>query len=220
MARLAGLRRGLYAITEDEIDSGKLLAAVESALRGGALMLQYRNKTADRTTRRAQAAALAVLCRTWNVPLIVNDDLALALDVDAAGVHLGSDDGDVGAARQTLGPDRVLGVSCYNRIELAEHAVAAGASYVAFGGFFPSLTKPGAVQATPGLITEARQRFPETPVAAIGGITVGNAPALLAAGADWLCVISALFQAQDIAQAARSFAGLFASPNITEHKHS
>jgi thiamine-phosphate pyrophosphorylase len=205
-----GIPRGLYAITQDEADTGKLLSAVESALRGGASVVQYRNKTADAALRRIQGAALAGLCNGKGVPLVINDDVGLALETGAAGAHLGADDGDIAAARQKLGPGRVLGASCYNRIELADAAIAAGANYVAFGSFFPSATKPGAVAATPGLISETRRRFPGVPVAAIGGITLRNAPQLVAAGADWLCVISGLFQAQDIEAAARGFAGLFA----------
>jgi thiamine-phosphate pyrophosphorylase len=208
-----GIPRGLYAITQDEADTGKLLAGVESALMGGAVLLQYRNKTADAALQRVQAAALAALCAVKGVPLIINDDVALALEVGAAGAHLGGDDGDIAAARNKLGPGRELGASCYNRIGLADAAVAAGASYLAFGSFFPSTTKPGAVAATPDLISETRRRFPGVPVAAIGGITLENAAPLIAAGATWLCVISALFQAPDIEAAARGFAGLFAQQN-------
>jgi thiamine-phosphate pyrophosphorylase len=205
-----GIPRGLYAITPDEADTGKLLAAVESALNGGAVVLQYRNKTADAALQRLQAAALARLCEAKGVPLIVNDDADLALAVGAAGAHLGANDGEIAAARQKLGPNRVLGASCYNRIELAATAIAAGACYVAFGSFFPSITKPGAAAATQDLISETRRRFPGVPVAAIGGITLQNAAQLITAGADWLCVISAVFRAPDVEAAARGFAGLFA----------
>jgi thiamine-phosphate pyrophosphorylase len=203
------VRRGLYAVTQDEADTSKLLAAVEAALNGGAVMVQYRNKSADAATRRLQAAALLPRCRARGVPLIVNDDAALARDIGADGAHLGAEDGDIAAARQLLGPARWLGVSCYNRIEFAENALAAGADYVAFGSFFLSATKPGAVRAATTLVSDAKRRHNQVPVAAIGGITRENAPALIAAGADWLCVISALFQAPDIESAARSFSALF-----------
>jgi thiamine-phosphate pyrophosphorylase len=203
------MRRGLYAITQDEADTGKLLDAVEAALAGGSVMVQYRNKTAAAAKRRTQAAALALRCKVYGVPLIVNDDAALALDVGADGAHLGAADGDIASARRALGPGRLLGASCYDRIESAALALAAGASYLAFGSFFASSTKPGAVRATPQLITDAKRRFGGTPVAAIGGITLANAPSLVAAGVDWLCVISALFQAPDVEAAARSFGALF-----------
>jgi thiamine-phosphate pyrophosphorylase len=201
-------RRGLYAITPDTADNEKLLAQAEAVIRGGAAMLQYRNKSTDAVLRRTQAGALATLCRLHQVPLIINDDVALALETGADGAHLGSDDGDIAAARQKLGPARILGVSCYNRVELAAEAQAAGADYIAFGSFFSSSTKPLAVRANPAMIAQAKARF-DLPVAAIGGITTDNAPPLVEAGADWLCVISALFQATDIAAEAKKFAALF-----------
>jgi thiamine-phosphate pyrophosphorylase len=204
----AALRRGLYAITPDEMDTGKLLDQVAAAIAGGAVLLQYRNKTAAPEIRYAQAAALSRLCKDRGVPLIVNDDAALAVEVDAAGAHLGVHDGDTAAARARLGEHRVLGVSCYNRIELAERAAGLGADYVAFGSFFASATKPNAVCAAPALINEAKTRF-GLPVAAIGGIDPANASALVDAGADWLCVISALFGAADIEAAARRLSSLF-----------
>jgi thiamine-phosphate pyrophosphorylase len=203
--------RGLYAITQDEADTGKLVAAVESALRGGATMVQYRNKTADAATRRAQAAALVACCKSKGVPLIVNDDAKLAVEVDADGAHLGAEDGDLASARKILGPERWLGASCYNRMELAESALEAGADYVAFGSFFASATKPGAVHASPDLIAAIKRKKPRVRVAAIGGITPANAPSLVAAGVDWLCVISALFDTPDIEAAAHGFSRLFAT---------
>jgi thiamine-phosphate pyrophosphorylase len=207
--RKISVRRGLYAITPDEADTGKLLAAVEAALAGGAAMVQYRNKTSGAAAKRLQAAALATQCKAYGVPLIVNDDASLARDIGADGVHLGDGDGDIAEARRLLGPAGLLGASCYNRIELVKTALAAGANYVAFGSFFPSATKPGAVRANPALIADAKRRYPSLQVAAIGGITPGNAAALVAAGADWVCVISALFQAPDIEATARRFAALF-----------
>jgi thiamine-phosphate pyrophosphorylase len=200
--------RGLYALTPDEPDTQALVAKVRAAIAGGAAAVQYRNKPADPALRGAQAAALAGLCRGAGVPLVVNDDIALALAVDAAGVHLGREDGDLAAARQRLGPGRLLGASCYDRFELAERAVRAGADYVAFGSMFASPTKPAAARAPLALLGAARRLG--RPVVAIGGITLGNAPAVIAAGADALAVITALFGAGDIAARARAFTDLFA----------
>jgi thiamine-phosphate pyrophosphorylase len=206
-------RQGLYAITHDEADTSKLIDLVEAALNGGAVVVQYRNKAADAALRRVQAAALAGLCASHGVPLIVNDDVALALEIDAAGAHVGAADGGIAEARRLLGPGRLLGASCYNCFDLATAAVAAGASYIAFGSFFASSTKPAAVRAKPELIERAKRTF-DVPVAAIGGITTGNAALLIAAGVDWLCVISALFDAPElrkVQETARGFAELFAS---------
>jgi thiamine-phosphate pyrophosphorylase len=203
--------RGLYAITPDQPDTGKLVAAVDAALRGGAAMVQYRNKSADAATRRTQSAALVACCNSRGVPLIVNDDACLAAEVDAGGAHLGAQDGELSSARRLLGPGRLLGASCYNRLELAESALDAGADYVAFGSFFTSATKPDAVRAAPALIAAIKQRRPQAGVAAIGGITLANAPSLVAAGADWLCVIAALFEAADVEAAAHGFSRLFAT---------
>jgi thiamine-phosphate pyrophosphorylase len=208
---LGSVARGLYAITHDERDTGKLVAAVEAALRGGAAIVQYRNKTADAATRRAQAAALVACCKSRGVPLIVNDDASLAVEVDADGAHLGAQDGEVASARRILGPRRWLGASCYNRLELADSALEAGADYVAFGSFFASATKPGAQRASPDLIAAIKRQRPHVGVAAIGGITLANGPSLVAAGVDWLCVISALFEAADIEAVAQGFSRLFAT---------
>ena len=201
---------GLYAITPDLADTDELLRRVTEAVRGGARVLQYRNKAANPELRAVQAHALQALCRASGVPLIINDHLDLALAVGAAGVHLGGDDGSLAAARAALGPHRLLGASCYDRIELAQAALAAGADHVAFGSFFASPIKPGAVRPPVALITQARQRF-GVPVVAIGGITAGNAPQLIAAGADAVAVISAVFSAPDIAGAAHQLQALFES---------
>jgi thiamine-phosphate pyrophosphorylase len=199
---------GLYALTPDDPDTQALVAKVRAAITGGAAAVQYRNKPADPARRAEQARALAALCRAASVPLVVNDDIELALAVDAAGVHLGRDDGDLAAARRRLGPGRVLGASCYDRLERAEGAVAAGADYVAFGSVFASPTKPAAVRAPLALLGAARRLG--RPVVAIGGITLENAPDAIAAGADALAVITALFDAGDIAARARAFSALFA----------
>jgi thiamine-phosphate pyrophosphorylase len=203
-ARIAGL----YAITPDLADTDDLLYRVRAALAGGARVLQYRNKIAPPELRLTQARALQALCAARSVPLIINDHLDIALAVGAAGVHLGGEDGDIAAARARLGPDRLLGASCYDRLDLAESALAAGADHVAFGSFFASGVKPDAVRPPLDLITRAKERF-KVPVVGIGGITPANAPRLIAAGIDAIAVISALFAAPDIEAAAREFQSLF-----------
>jgi len=193
--------RGLYAITPPD------LSRVEHALASGALCaLQYRAKLVPAAARRDAALRLLAQCRAHGVPFIVNDDLELALAVRADGVHLGRDDGDVAAARARL-PGRLLGVSCYDRLALAERALAAGADYVAFGSVFDSPTKPGAVRAPLSIFGAARALG--LPRVAIGGITVENAPQVIAAGADCVAVISDLFDARDIAARARQYGRLF-----------
>jgi thiamine-phosphate pyrophosphorylase len=191
--------RGLYAITPPE------LSRVEDALASGALCaLQYRAKSADLAQRLRDAERLAHLCRAHGVPFIVNDDVALALAVDAAGVHLGHEDGDLVAARAQL-PGRLLGASCYDRPELARRAIAAGADYVAFGSVFPSATKPAADRAPLALFALELG----VPKVAIGGITLENAPQVLAAGADCVAVITDLFDVPDVAARARAYGRLF-----------
>jgi thiamine-phosphate pyrophosphorylase len=199
-----GLIRGLYAITPDETDTAELLRKVRLALLGGARVLQYRNKIADAAMRLEQARALRELTHEFSVPLIINDDVILAQQVDADGVHLGSADGSVIVVRTLLGRGKLIGVSCYNRLELAHEAVRQGANYVAFGSFFASTVKPGAVAASPELLRQARREI-AVPLVAIGGITVPNGAQLLEAGADALAVISAVFGAADIQDAARQF---------------
>lgn len=198
---------GLYAITPDTEDCEQLVALVAAALDGGVWLIQYRNKGAASAERRRQAEALARLCRARGACLIINDDAELALEVRAAGAHLGQDDGNVAAARKLL-RGKLLGVSCYDSLGTARAAVAAGADYVAFGSVFASPTKPHAVRAPLALFTAARALG--VPLAAIGGITLENAPAVIAAGAHLLAVISDLFEARDVAARARAYGGLFA----------
>lgn len=198
--------RGLYLLTPDEPDTGRLLARIAPLLPHVA-WLQYRNKAADGPLRREQARALAHLCAGRNVSLIVNDDVALALDAGAAGVHLGEDDADPADARRRLGPGMAIGVSCYDSLARAEAAAAAGADYVAFGAFFPSPTKPLARRATPALLDAAAHLG--LPRVAIGGITPDNAPRLVAAGADLVAVISGVHDAPDPVAAARAYAACF-----------
>jgi thiamine-phosphate pyrophosphorylase len=190
--------RGLYAITPEAADT---VEKVRLALEGGVALLQYRRKRRD----LGEARAVAALARRHGVPLIVNDDIELALELDADGVHLGRDDGELGAARRRLG-DRILGASCYDDLELARRAVAAGADYVAFGSVFASPTKPAAVRAPLALFATRLG----VPLCAIGGITLENAPRVLGAGADLLAVVSDLFDAPDIRARAAQYQELFA----------
>lgn len=199
--------RGLYLITPDEPDSDRLLARVRPALAAGTRWLQYRNKSANADLRRQQAQRLLPLCREFSVPLIVNDDWRLAADIGADGAHLGADDGELAAARAALGTDALLGASCYDDFTRAERAIAAGASYAAFGAFFPSGTKPLARRADLQLLRQAT-RLP-VPTVAIGGIRPDNARSLIAAGADLLAVIGAVFDAPDPAAAVRDFLSCF-----------
>jgi thiamine-phosphate pyrophosphorylase len=204
---LGGLR-GLYAITPDESDTVRLVRKVRKALAGGARMLQYRNKSADATLRREQSVALLALCRAARVPFIINDDLDLASALGADGVHLGRDDIPVAAARARLDKEKLLGVSCYDRLDLAVDARNVGADYVAFGSAFPSTTKPGAPQAPLSLYREAKAHL-GLPIVAIGGITPENARVVIRAGADAVAVISGLFGAPDVERRARQFARMF-----------
>jgi thiamine-phosphate pyrophosphorylase len=195
---------GLYAITPDEPRTEILVSKVGQALSGGASVVQYRNKVAAPELRREQGRALAVLCREAGACFIINDDLALALELNADGVHLGKDDGDIACAKRQLGPGKLLGASCYDRIDLAQAAERAGVDYLAFGSVFSSVTKPAAVCAPLSIFAEARRRF-SLPLVAIGGITLQNAPRVFGAGADAVAVISALFDAADIATTAAGF---------------
>jgi thiamine-phosphate pyrophosphorylase len=198
--------KGLYLITPDDHDSMRLLRRVRAVLPGAAL-LQYRNKAADPALRHEQATSLLAACRDAGVPLVVNDDIGLACEVGADGVHVGRGDGSVADARRRLGPAAIVGASCYADAALARAAVAAGASQVAFGAFGPSPTKPGAPRASVALLEATRDIG--VPRVAIGGITPANAPGLVAAGADLIAVISGVFDAADPAAAARAFRACF-----------
>lgn len=203
--------RGLYAITDSTLlAEGRLLLYVEAALCGGVRVLQYRDKSTDAARRLAEATALRDLCARYQAALIINDDLALAAEL-GVGLHLGQTDGSLAAARALLGPQAIIGATCHARLELAEQAQAEGASYLAFGRFFNSQTKPGAPAATPELLAEARARF-ALPLVAIGGVTQDNGPQLIAQGADLLAVVHALFAAEtatEVEQRARAFQSLF-----------
>ena len=200
--------KGLYALTPDSTDTEDLLRRVRLALSGGVQVLQYRNKIANPALRLAQAQALRELTREFGATFIVNDDAQLAAAVDADGVHLGAADGEIKAARALLGNNKLIGVSCYNQLSLAQSAVLAGADYIAFGAFYTSSVKPEAAVATLALLHEARARF-DVPIVAIGGIEANNGAVLVQAGADALAVISTVFDAVDIRQAAKNLAKLF-----------
>ncbi len=205
---------GLYALTPDDNLSPRLSALVDSALQGGVKWVQYRNKTAAVPLRRTQAIELLRICRAHGAKLIINDDVWLAVEIGADGVHLGKNDipgGGLATARDALGSKRILGVSCYDDLARAEVAVDAGADYIAVGSVFASSSKPEATRASLDTLAEAKQRF-TVPVVAIGGITAKNAPQVLAAGADMVAVMSDLFNAMDIKSQAEKFRKLFKKP--------
>jgi len=202
----ASLRRGLYLITPDIDDTAVLLRRLAPLL-PYAGCVQYRNKLASQALRRAQAAALRSSCDDAGVPLLINDDVETAAAIGAAGVHLGEHDAAIAAVRARLGPAAIIGASCYDELPRAAAAAAAGASYVAFGAFYPSPTKPHARRAMPQLLRDAAHLG--LPRVAIGGITPDNAGPLVAAGADLVAVISGIFDAPDPVHAARTCAALF-----------
>jgi len=201
--------RGLYVITAGPDGEGRdIVTQVRLAIDGGARVVQYRDKSSDPLRRLREATELVKLCRERNVPLIVNDDPELAREVGADGVHLGKEDVTIRDARALLGPNALVGVSCYDRFDRARRAELAGASYVAFGSFFPSRTKPDAVRASPELLERAKDAL-HIPVVAIGGISPENGRGLIEAGADALAVVEGVFGQTDILAAARRYARLF-----------
>ncbi|AIF45757.1 thiamine phosphate synthase [Dyella japonica] len=199
--------QGLYVITDGPRPD--LLEVVAQALAGGARLVQYRDKTTDHPRRLDEARALRALCAARQVPLIINDDVGLALAAGAAGVHLGEEDSDVATARAVLGEKAIIGVSCYDSLQRARELSAAGADYIAFGAFFPSPTKPHARRASFELLRQSAALG--VPRVAIGGITPDNGGSLIDAGADYLAVISAVFGDPDVRGAAERFAQLFTS---------
>ena len=208
---MTGPLTGLYVITDGRHQSiEELTRKVAAALRGGARLVQYRDKQADVQRRLAEAAALQALCAAQGVPLLINDDVELAVAVGAAGVHLGRDDQATAKARSQLPPESLIGRSCYNRFELARTAADEQVDYIAFGSFFASPTKPEAVTAPLDLLRRARREL-TVPVVAIGGITPENGGALVNAGASMLAVVSAVFAAHNPTAAARAFAPCFNS---------
>lgn len=209
--------QGLYAITDSRLLAGRLLPAVEAALQGGAQIIQYRDKAVGIETEQArrrrhdEASALLALCRRYHVPLLINDDVDLAVAMGADGVHLGQSDSSLIAARLRLGDDAIIGVTCHDQISLAETAARDGASYVAFGAMFASGTKPLAQLCPLAVLTRARAQL-ALPLVAIGGITPDNAASVIHAGAQGLAVIASLWQAPDIRGRAQQFSQEFVHP--------
>ena len=194
---------GLYVITDTQLmNQHNLIKMVEEALKGGAKWVQFRDKISDKSTKIELASRLKQLCQNYQAWLIINDDIQLAKSINAHGVHIGKDDADISIARKILGPQAIIGVSCYNDLNLAKKMQTLGANYIAFGRFFASKTKPNAPQANIETLTLAKQQL-NIPIVAIGGITTNNAQQLIDAGADSLAVIQ----------------GVFAQPNIQEQSH-
>jgi len=201
--------RGLYAITDEElIPESAFAVTIEQALRGGASIIQYRDKSGNEQKRLEQASVLRALCSEYTASLMINDDITLAKAVAADGVHLGEDDASIDQARSLLGRQTIIGVSCYNQLQRAIEAEAAGADYVAFGAIFTSSTKPAARPASCELISEAKSQL-DIPVCAIGGIDITNVARVIDAGADMTALISGLFSAADIKHTAEYISGLF-----------
>lgn len=199
---------GVYAVTPNDLDTARLCKNIEAALKGGVSLVQYRNKVADAGLRLMQASALLALCRSFGVPLIINDHLDLCAQIDADGLHLGATDCDLGAAKRLLGADKIIGASCYDQLELAQKAELVGASYVAFGVCFNSETKPNAVNIPLSLFAEAKQKI-SIPVVAFGGITLDNALQVIQAGATSIATLSGLFGVKNIQEISQEFASLF-----------
>jgi thiamine-phosphate pyrophosphorylase len=200
---------GLYVLTDPAAGgTEELLSRVDAVLRGGAAMIQYRDKSQDRVRRRHEATAIRDLCHRHAAVCIINDDIELAAEIEADGVHIGRDDAGIALARQTLGSTAIIGVSCYDSLDLAQQAAAAGADYVAFGSFFPSASKPDAVPAPISLLQNAKQQL-RLPIVAIGGIGPDNAGRLIEAGADAIAVIGSVFLAEKPYDEARRLAALF-----------
>ena len=201
--------QGLYLVTPNWDDTDRLLDLTAQALQAGPIaLLQYRHKEASPALRAEQAAALQTLCRRHNVPFIVNDFVDLCEQLDADGVHLGGTDAEVAAVRAQLGAGKIIGASCYGDLPRAIHAQQAGASYVAFGGFYPSRVKQYAVTTQPAILDQARELI-RVPTVVIGGMTPENAAPLVARGAHMVAAISSVYQAESVAQAVKQFNTLF-----------
>lgn len=200
--------KGLYLVTPDWDDTQKMLDMTEAALRGGAALVQYRHKTATPQLRKEQASRLQALCRIYGRPFIINDFVDLCLELDADGIHVGGTDASVAQVRAAVGPNRIVGASCYGSMQLAHDAHQAGASYVAFGGFYPSRVKKYEVTTQPEIVAQAKKDIP-LPNVVIGGMTQQNSAPLVAQGADMVAVISSVYMVDDPESAARGFAALF-----------
>lgn len=204
--------KGLYAITPELENTGNLLDKTRQVLEGGAQLIQYRNKSANRILLKEQAGLLLQLCREYTVPLIINDYLDLTIEIGADGLHVGQHDAAIAKARNQLGGDKIIGASCYNNLNLALQAEKEGVDYVAFGAFFPSLTKPNTVSVTMNLIAEAKNKI-TVPIVGIGGIRLTNAKKIIQSGCAAIAVCNNLFQSVNIKAKAAQYAQLFAETN-------
>ena len=200
--------KGLYAITPDMADLNTLIQKTQLAIEGGAFMVQYRSKIHDRDVKMQQCAAILRLCREYKIPCIVNDDVDMCRILEADGVHLGEKDDNIADVRRILGEDAIIGSSCYDQLNRAKQAQNEGASYVAFGAMFETLTKPHAPRATLELLREAKSQI-QIPVVAIGGITMNNAHDVIETGIDAIAVINSLFEAKTIKETAETFSKMF-----------
>lgn len=200
--------KGLYLVTPDWDDTAKLLATTEAGLRGGAALVQYRHKTAEAVLRKEQAGALRDLCKRYGKPFIINDHVDLCIELHADGIHVGGTDLDVAKVRAMVGPQRIVGASCYGSLDLARAAHEAGASYVAFGGFYPSRVKKYEVTTQPSVIAASKAAI-ALPIVVIGGMTQENSQPLVAQGADMVAVISSVFMSDDPETAARNLSHMF-----------
>ncbi len=201
--------KGLYIVTPDWDDTDKLLDITEKALKGGAALVQYRHKTAGPEQRREQAKALQALCKRYDVPFIINDYVDLCLELDADGIHVGATDESVAGVRAKVGPDKIVGASCYGEMDLVFQATKEGASYVAFGGFYPSRIKQYEVTTPVSIVGDAKKALPDMPSCAIGGITLENAVPLVEQGVDMISVISSVYMVDDPEAAAHAFADMY-----------
>lgn len=199
---------GLYGITPDLADTATLHAQTNQILAGGAKLIQYRNKKANKVLRKRQAKLILQLCRAYGIPLIINDHPDLAMEIDADGVHIGEHDADITAVRDQLGTNKIIGASCYNNLELAIHAEAKGADYVAFGAFYATSTKQNTVIAPLEVLNQAK-RVITVPIVGIGGINLVNARIIIKNGADAVAVSNALYQAADVCKTAMTFSQFF-----------
>ncbi len=202
--------RGLYAITDHDLLGNELIASVTAAIHGGAGIVQYRDKSCDHQRRLQEARALLQICRQKQVPLLINDDVELALAINADGVHLGQQDSSLISARERLGTHAIIGVTCHNRLDLAQQAAAQGANYLAFGAIYPSSSKPEASHCSLELLGQAKAQF-DLPIVAIGGITIDNIAPVIAAGADACAVITNLWRNVDVYQQAKAFTQEFSA---------
>jgi len=200
--------KGLYAITPDLADLNTLIQKTKLAIEGGAFMVQYRSKIHDRDVKMQQCAAILRICREYDIPCIVNDDVEICRVLKADGVHLGENDDNIAEVRAILGEDSIIGSSCYDQLNRAKQAQKEGASYVAFGAVFPTPTKPNAPRATLELLREAKSEI-QIPIVAIGGITMNNAHDVIETGVDAIAVITSLYESNSIKETAETFNTMF-----------